>query len=92
MKIDNKQEYVITVIMAAGKGTRMKTNKSKAIPTCKRIIPTNAILALSKIKNTSRTTNNIPLIANEVVESIEKSFESGILYNTNRATRQNKER
>lgn len=31
MKIDNKQEYVMTVIMAAGKGTRMKSEKSKLV-------------------------------------------------------------
>jgi len=31
MKIDDVEEYVITVIMAAGKGTRMKTNKSKLV-------------------------------------------------------------
>lgn len=31
MKIDNKNKYVTTVIMAAGKGTRMKTNKSKLV-------------------------------------------------------------
>lgn len=31
MKIEDIDEYVITVIMAAGKGTRMKTNKSKLI-------------------------------------------------------------
>ena len=31
MKIDNENEYVITVIMAAGKGTRMKTKKSKLV-------------------------------------------------------------
>lgn len=31
MKIDNMQEYVMTVIMAAGKGTRMKSEKSKLV-------------------------------------------------------------
>ena len=31
MKILNNEEYVITVIMAAGKGTRMKSNKSKLV-------------------------------------------------------------
>lgn len=31
MKIDNRNRYVMTVIMAAGKGTRMKTNKSKLV-------------------------------------------------------------
>ena len=31
MKIDNNEEYVITLIMAAGKGTRMKSNKSKLV-------------------------------------------------------------
>lgn len=31
MKIDNKNKYVMTVIMAAGKGTRMKTQKSKLV-------------------------------------------------------------
>ena len=31
MKIDNIQENVITVIMAAGKGTRMKSEKSKLV-------------------------------------------------------------
>ena len=31
MKIDGKEEYVVAVIMAAGKGTRMKTNKSKVV-------------------------------------------------------------
>lgn len=31
MKIDGKNQYVMTLIMAAGKGTRMKTNKSKLV-------------------------------------------------------------
>lgn len=31
MKIDNRNKYVMTVIMAAGKGTRMKTKKSKLV-------------------------------------------------------------
>ena len=31
MKIDDEEQYVITVIMAAGKGTRMKSNKSKLV-------------------------------------------------------------
>ena len=31
MKIENTDEYVITLIMAAGKGTRMKSNKSKLV-------------------------------------------------------------
>ena len=31
MKIDNLEENVITVIMAAGKGTRMKSEKSKLV-------------------------------------------------------------
>lgn len=31
MKIGNEDEYVITLIMAAGKGTRMKSNKSKLV-------------------------------------------------------------
>lgn len=31
MKIDNSDEYVMTLIMAAGKGTRMNSNKSKLI-------------------------------------------------------------
>ena len=31
MIIDGKDEYVITLIMAAGKGTRMNSNKSKLI-------------------------------------------------------------
>ena len=31
MKILDNEEYVITVIMAAGKGTRMKSNKSKLV-------------------------------------------------------------
>jgi len=31
MKINNIEEHVTTVIMAAGKGTRMKTNKSKLV-------------------------------------------------------------
>ncbi len=31
MKIDNRNKYVMTVIMAAGKGTRMKTQKSKLV-------------------------------------------------------------
>jgi bifunctional UDP-N-acetylglucosamine pyrophosphorylase/glucosamine-1-phosphate N-acetyltransferase len=31
MKFSKKEEYVITVIMAAGKGTRMKSNKSKLV-------------------------------------------------------------
>ena len=31
MIIDGKEEYVMTIIMAAGKGTRMKTNKSKVV-------------------------------------------------------------
>jgi len=31
MKIDNGEEYVMTLIMAAGKGTRMNSNKSKLI-------------------------------------------------------------
>ncbi len=31
MKIDDNNEYVITLIMAAGKGTRMNSNKSKLI-------------------------------------------------------------
>ena len=31
MKIDNNNEYVMTLIMAAGKGTRMNSNKSKLV-------------------------------------------------------------
>ena len=31
MIIDGEEKYVMTVIMAAGKGTRMKSNKSKLI-------------------------------------------------------------
>lgn len=31
MKIDNEEQYVMTLIMAAGKGTRMKSNKSKLV-------------------------------------------------------------
>ena len=31
MIIDSEEQYVITVIMAAGKGTRMKSNKSKLV-------------------------------------------------------------
>lgn len=31
MKIDNGEEYVMTLIMAAGKGTRMNSNKSKLV-------------------------------------------------------------
>ena len=31
MKILDNEEYVITIIMAAGKGTRMKSNKSKLV-------------------------------------------------------------
>ena len=31
MKINKHEEYVITIIMAAGKGTRMKSNKSKLV-------------------------------------------------------------
>ena len=31
MKIDNNEEYVMTLIMAAGKGTRMNSNKSKLV-------------------------------------------------------------
>ena len=31
MKVDGKEQYVMTVIMAAGKGTRMKTKKSKVV-------------------------------------------------------------
>lgn len=31
MKIDNSEEYVMTLIMAAGKGTRMHSNKSKLV-------------------------------------------------------------
>lgn len=31
MKVNNKNYYVMTLIMAAGKGTRMKTNKSKLV-------------------------------------------------------------
>lgn len=31
MKIDDNNEYVITLIMAAGKGTRMNSNKSKLV-------------------------------------------------------------
>lgn len=31
MLVDGKEEYVMTIIMAAGKGTRMKTNKSKVV-------------------------------------------------------------
>ena len=31
MIIDGKEEYVMTIVMAAGKGTRMKTNKSKVV-------------------------------------------------------------
>ena len=31
MKIDNTNEYVMTLIMAAGKGTRMNSNKSKLV-------------------------------------------------------------
>lgn len=31
MKIDNTEEYVMTLIMAAGKGTRMHSNKSKLV-------------------------------------------------------------
>lgn len=31
MKIDNNDEYVMTLIMAAGKGTRMNSNKSKLV-------------------------------------------------------------
>ena len=31
MIVDGKDEYVMTIIMAAGKGTRMKTNKSKVV-------------------------------------------------------------
>ena len=31
MIIDGENEFVMTVIMAAGKGTRMKSNKSKLV-------------------------------------------------------------
>ena len=31
MLVDGKEEYVMTITMAAGKGTRMKTNKSKVV-------------------------------------------------------------
>ena len=31
MKIDNEEHYVMTLIMAAGKGTRMNSNKSKLV-------------------------------------------------------------
>lgn len=31
MKVDGNEQYVMTVIMAAGKGTRMKTKKSKVV-------------------------------------------------------------
>ncbi len=31
MKVDNTEEYVMTLIMAAGKGTRMNSNKSKLV-------------------------------------------------------------
>ena len=31
MIVDGNEEYVMTIIMAAGKGTRMKTNKSKVV-------------------------------------------------------------
>ena len=31
MIIDGNEEYVMTIVMAAGKGTRMKTNKSKVV-------------------------------------------------------------
>ena len=31
MKIDNEEVYVMAIIMAAGKGTRMKTNKAKCV-------------------------------------------------------------
>lgn len=31
MKVDNSEEYVMTLIMAAGKGTRMNSNKSKLV-------------------------------------------------------------
>ena len=31
MKIDNEEQYVMTLIMAAGKGTRMKSEKSKLV-------------------------------------------------------------
>lgn len=31
MKVNKHEEYVITIIMAAGKGTRMKSNKSKLV-------------------------------------------------------------
>ena len=31
MKLDGVEEYVMAIVMAAGKGTRMKTNKSKVV-------------------------------------------------------------
>ena len=31
MIIDGEEKYVMSVIMAAGKGTRMKSNKSKLV-------------------------------------------------------------
>ena len=31
MIVDGEEKFVMTVIMAAGKGTRMKSNKSKLV-------------------------------------------------------------
>ena len=79
MKIDNKQEYVMTVIMAAGKGTRMKSEKSKLVQKIydKELVKRVNILMKHELKyahlnlNTSIKTNPDTILNGNIVSLVQ---------------------